>query len=38
MGNAAPGLQVQMEDKLKAIIQTYNGRLLDNNMVVKKTK
>lgn len=31
-----PGLQKLMEDKLKAIIQTYNNRLLDNNMVVKK--
>jgi phosphoglycerol transferase MdoB-like AlkP superfamily enzyme len=31
-----PELQVQMEDKLKAIIQTYNGRLIDNNMVIKK--
>jgi hypothetical protein len=27
--------QVQMEDKLKAIIQTYNSRLIDNNMIVK---
>jgi phosphoglycerol transferase MdoB-like AlkP superfamily enzyme len=25
-----------MEDKLKAIIQTYNGRLIDNNMIVRK--
>jgi len=24
-----------MEDKLKAIIQSYNARLIDNNMVVK---
>lgn len=31
-----PVLQETMEDKLKAIIQTYNSRLLDNNMVVKK--
>jgi arylsulfatase A-like enzyme len=30
-----PGLQQQMEDKLKAIIQTYNERLLDNDMVVR---
>lgn len=29
-------LQKQMEDKLKAIIQTYNGRLIDNNMIVRK--
>jgi phosphoglycerol transferase MdoB-like AlkP superfamily enzyme len=31
-----PGLQVQMEEKLKAIIQTYNSRLIDNNMIVRK--
>ena len=31
-----PELQTQMEEKLKAIIQTYNSRLLDNNMVIKK--
>ncbi len=31
-----PDLQSQMEDKLKAIIQSYNGRLIDNNMVIKK--
>ena len=31
-----PDLQLQMEDKLKAIIQSYNGRLVDNNMVIKK--
>jgi phosphoglycerol transferase MdoB-like AlkP superfamily enzyme len=31
-----PELQSQMEDKLKAIIQSYNGRLIDNNMVIKK--
>lgn len=30
-----PELQLQMEEKLKAVIQTYNGRLLDNNMIVK---
>ena len=30
-----PGLQSGMEEKLKAIIQTYNSRLIDNNMVVK---
>jgi phosphoglycerol transferase MdoB-like AlkP superfamily enzyme len=34
--NTEPALQKQMEDKLKAIIQTYNSRLIDNNMVVKK--
>lgn len=31
-----PVLQKEMEDKLKAIIQTYNERLVDNNMVVRK--
>jgi phosphoglycerol transferase MdoB-like AlkP superfamily enzyme len=31
-----PELQIQMEEKLKAVIQTYNARLIDNNMVVKK--
>jgi hypothetical protein len=31
-----PGLQSEMEEKLKAVIQTYNNRLIDNNMVVKK--
>jgi len=31
-----PELQSQMEEKLKAIIQTYNDRLIDNNMVVRK--
>jgi phosphoglycerol transferase MdoB-like AlkP superfamily enzyme len=30
-----PDLQLQMEEKLKAIIQTYNSRLIDNNMVIK---
>ena len=34
--NAKPEIQKPMEDKLKAIIQTYNSRLLDNNMVVRK--
>jgi hypothetical protein len=29
-------LQRLMEDKLKAVIQTYNGRLIDNNMIVRK--
>ncbi len=33
-----PELEKQMEEKLKAIIQTYNSRLIDNNMVVRKTK
>ncbi|MCX6254693.1 MAG: LTA synthase family protein [Bacteroidia bacterium] len=31
-----PELQLKMEDKLKAIIQTYNSRLIDNNMIVRK--
>jgi phosphoglycerol transferase MdoB-like AlkP superfamily enzyme len=31
-----PELQKQMEEKLKAIIQTYNSRLIDNNMVIRK--
>jgi phosphoglycerol transferase MdoB-like AlkP superfamily enzyme len=31
-----PETQKQMEDMLKAIIQTYNGRLIDNNMIVRK--
>lgn len=34
--NKEPEVQKQMEDKLKAIIQTYNSRLIDNNMVVRK--
>jgi phosphoglycerol transferase MdoB-like AlkP superfamily enzyme len=33
-----PELEKQMEEKLKAIIQTYNGRLIDNNMVIRKPK
>ncbi len=31
-----PDLQLQMEEKLKAIIQTYNSRLIDNNMIIRK--
>jgi mannose/cellobiose epimerase-like protein (N-acyl-D-glucosamine 2-epimerase family) len=31
-----PELEKQMEEKLKAIIQTYNSRLIDNNMIVRK--
>ncbi len=31
-----PDIQKLLEDKLKAIIQTYNSRLIDNNMVVRK--
>jgi phosphoglycerol transferase MdoB-like AlkP superfamily enzyme len=30
-----PELQKQMEVKLKAIIQTYNSRLIDNNLTVR---
>ena len=33
-----PELQLQMEEKMKAIIQTYNSRLIDNNMVIRKQK
>ncbi|HUX97851.1 MAG TPA: sulfatase-like hydrolase/transferase [Bacteroidales bacterium] len=32
-----PELQKLMEDKMKAIMQTYNTRLLDNNMIIRKT-
>ena len=34
--NREPEIQKKMDDKLKAIIQTYNGRLIDNNMVIRK--
>jgi phosphoglycerol transferase MdoB-like AlkP superfamily enzyme len=30
-----PDIEIQMEEKLKAVIQTYNSRLIDNNMTVK---
>ncbi len=30
-----PELQLQMEDKLKAVIQTYNSRLIENDMIVR---
>jgi hypothetical protein len=30
-----PEIEKMMEDKLKAVIQTYNSRLIDNNMVIK---
>ena len=33
-----PELESQMVEKLKAIIQTYNNRLIDNNMVIRKPK
>ena len=31
-----PELEKKMEEKLKAIIQAYNSRLIDNNMVIGK--
>ncbi|MFH0842141.1 MAG: sulfatase-like hydrolase/transferase [Bacteroidota bacterium] len=31
-----PGLALVMEEKLKAVIQSYNTRMIENNMVVKK--
>jgi phosphoglycerol transferase MdoB-like AlkP superfamily enzyme len=31
-----PEISKLMEEKLKAVIQTYNNRLLDNNMVIRK--
>jgi phosphoglycerol transferase MdoB-like AlkP superfamily enzyme len=34
--NGNDSLQKTMDDKLRAIIQTYNSRLIDNNMVVSK--
>jgi hypothetical protein len=34
--NRETDLQKQMEDKLMAIVQTYNSRLIDNNMIVRK--
>lgn len=33
-----PSLQQTMENKLKAIIQTYNSRLIENNMVVPSSQ
>lgn len=30
-----PELQAKMEERLKAVIQTYNERLIDNNLTVK---
>jgi hypothetical protein len=32
--NTDPELTLLMADKLKAIIQTYNSRLIDNDLVV----
>jgi phosphoglycerol transferase MdoB-like AlkP superfamily enzyme len=34
--NLAPEIQKPMEDKLRAVMQTYNSRLIDNNMVVRQ--
>lgn len=31
-------LQLLMEEKLRSVMQTYNCRLLDNNMIVRKEK
>jgi hypothetical protein len=31
-----PAIQQNLENKIKAIIQTYNNRLINNNMVVKE--
>jgi phosphoglycerol transferase MdoB-like AlkP superfamily enzyme len=33
-----PDLLQQMAEKLKAVIQSYNSRLIDNNMIVRKEK
>jgi phosphoglycerol transferase MdoB-like AlkP superfamily enzyme len=33
-----PDLLQQMSEKLKAVIQSYNSRLIDNNMIVRKEK
>jgi phosphoglycerol transferase MdoB-like AlkP superfamily enzyme len=34
--NTELDIQNEMEKKLKSIIQTYNSRLIDNNMIVRK--
>jgi phosphoglycerol transferase MdoB-like AlkP superfamily enzyme len=31
-----PELQLKMEEKLKAVIQTYNRRVIENDMIVRK--
>ena len=31
-----PGIAARLEEKMKAIVQSYNSRLIDNNMIVKK--
>jgi phosphoglycerol transferase MdoB-like AlkP superfamily enzyme len=33
-----PELEKEMEEKMEAVIQSYNGRLIDNNMVVRKPR
>ena len=33
--NEEPGLTRKLEDKMKAIIQSYNSRLIDNNLIVR---
>jgi hypothetical protein len=33
-----PDLTRIMEEKMKAIIQSYNARLIDNDLVVRKEK
>ncbi len=34
--NNEPGIAGQMEEKLKAIIQSYNSRMIDNDLIVRK--
>ena len=31
-----PGIEKKMEDKVKAIIQQYNNRMIDNKLTVEK--
>jgi hypothetical protein len=31
-----PELQKQMEDRLRAVIQTYNSRMIDNDLTIRK--
>jgi phosphoglycerol transferase MdoB-like AlkP superfamily enzyme len=31
-----PGIAARLEEKMKAIVQSYNSRLIDNNMIIKK--
>jgi len=35
LAGKVPELQSRMEEKIKAVIQTYNERLIDNNLTVK---